>query len=442
MEAATLHAPSVRRPRFGRVLSDDRLVERIRAGDEGAFEVLYDRYHADLLAFCRHMLGNRDEAEDALQQVFISAYRNLPAPGRDLQLRALLDAVAINRCLSTLRSRRQAVNLDDVPEPEAAGLAIAAEVEHRQDLKDLLTDMARLPDDQRAALVLAELGSLSHDEIATALDVRTDKVKALVFQAREALVGWKQARNADCTEIREQLATLHGGALRRAPIRRHLDTCPSCLAYKDEIRQQRVALAAVLPVVPTLALKQSVLGAALASGSVAGAGAAGAGAVAGAAAAGGASTAAGGGMAAALGSGLVAKGLAVAAVAVGVTGGGYAAVHHKHSNTSSSSHGAPGPKGPTTAPASAVQPTPSGVATPLARGPVQHVPGTPVRRGPVAHSHGRGPGPAGTNRGNHNGQFGAAGTAKTNNASTQGQAHRNQGNGQSQALHGQHPQFA
>src|SRR3954463_2558295 len=229
MEAATVSAPIARRPRrLGRVIPDERLVERLRAGDEGAFEVLYDRYHADLLAFCRHMLGSRDEAEDALQQVFISAYRNLPEPSADLQLRAWLYAVARNRCLSMLRSRRQAANIDDVPEPEATGLVVAAEVEHRQDLKDLLSDMARLPDDQRAALVLAELGSLSHDEIATALDVRTEKVKALIFQAREWLVGWKQAGTADCVEIREQLATLHGGALRRGPIRRHLDTCASC----------------------------------------------------------------------------------------------------------------------------------------------------------------------------------------------------------------------
>ena len=53
----------------------------------------------------------------------------------------------------------------------------------------MLGDIARLPDDQRAALVLAELGDLSQQEIAATLDVRTDKVKALIFQAREALAG-------------------------------------------------------------------------------------------------------------------------------------------------------------------------------------------------------------------------------------------------------------
>ena len=60
-------------PRVG----DDRLVARVRAGDDAAFEIIYDRYYRGLLAFCGHMLGSRQEAEDALQHSFASAYRAL-----------------------------------------------------------------------------------------------------------------------------------------------------------------------------------------------------------------------------------------------------------------------------------------------------------------------------------------------------------------------------
>jgi hypothetical protein len=211
-----------------------------------------------------------------------------------------------------LRARRETLALDDVREPSGDGLALADEVELGEDLKDLLGDIARLPDDQRAALVLAELGDLSQQEIATILDVRTDKVKALIFQAREALAGWRQARAASCGEICEQLSTLKGSALRRAPIRRHLAVCPACTAFEAEVKRQRVALSLLLPVVPSVALKQSVLTATLSAGP--GAAAAGAG---GAVAAGTAGAGA---------SGVAVKALVVAALAVSAGGGGVVAV--------------------------------------------------------------------------------------------------------------------
>ena len=172
-----------------------------------------------------------------------------------------------------LRARRETLALDDVHEPSSDGLALADEVELGEELKDLLGDIARLPDDQRAALVLAELGDLSQQEIAATLDVRTDKVKALIFQAREALAGWRQARAVSCHEICEQLSTLKGSALRRAPIRRHLAVCPACTAFEAEVKHQRAALSLLLPVVPSVALKHSVLTAALSAGPGAGAGA-------------------------------------------------------------------------------------------------------------------------------------------------------------------------
>ena len=56
-----------------RAVSDERLVRAFRRGDERAFEAIYDRHHRALLGFCQHMLGSREEAEDALQHVFVAA---------------------------------------------------------------------------------------------------------------------------------------------------------------------------------------------------------------------------------------------------------------------------------------------------------------------------------------------------------------------------------
>ena len=265
-------------PRLLRLASDDRLIALIRVGNRAAFEAAYDRHHRSILSFCRHVLGSTEEAEDAVQHTFLAAYNDLLSSDKPIHLRAWLFTIARNRCYSTLRARREHPSAELV-EPVTEGLA--TQVQRRQDLRDLVGDLGRLPDDQRAALVLAEMDALSHEQIGAALGVPCEKVKALVFQARESLVASRNARDTDCVEIRKQLATMHGGALRRASLRRHLRDCAGCRDYRKKIDLQRRALAVILPVAPTIALKEGVLGVAI--GTAAGAGAAGGGMLAGSA---------------------------------------------------------------------------------------------------------------------------------------------------------------
>ena len=296
--------PRLRLPR-GR--SDDALVARVRAGDERAFELVFDRYHRSLLAFCRRMLASDEEAEDALQHTFMAAYRALRSSERPILLKAWLYTIARNRCLSILRARREQVALDD---GHAASDGLAADVDRRAELRGLLADLEQLPEEQRAALVLFELGDHSHDEIAEVLGVRRDKVKALVFQARESLAGWRRARETPCVEIREQLATARGAALQaRRACAATWRAARAAREFETEVRRQRSAMALLLPVVPTAGLKAAVLGAA---GIGAGAGAG-----------------AGGGSLAGLGAakGMAAKTMLCAAVAGSAGSAGYVAVH-------------------------------------------------------------------------------------------------------------------
>jgi RNA polymerase sigma factor (sigma-70 family) len=252
-----------------RLASDERLVEMLRGGSEPAFEALFDRHHRGVLGFCRHMLGSVEEAEDAVQHTFLAAYRELTASDKSIQLRPWLYTIARNRCLTVLRSRsRQA--LGELQEPPTEHLA--AEVERRQDLRALLGDVSRLPDDQRAALVLSELGDMPHDEIAAVLGCRREKVKALVFQARSSLIISRSARDTSCRDIRELLASLTGGSLRRNDVRRHLAECAGCREFREQVRRQRRELAVVLPVAPTVGLKAAVVGgSAVVAGSAGGA---------------------------------------------------------------------------------------------------------------------------------------------------------------------------
>ena len=246
--------------RLLRLASDERLVELLRErGSEAAFEALYTRHHRGVLSFCRHMVGSVEEAEDALQHTFLAAYRDIVRSRKQIQVRPWLYAIARNRCITVLRARREQAGAM-VVEPSTELLSV--EVERRHDLRALLGDLAGLPDDQRAALVLAELGDMSHEEIGQALDCPREKVKALVFQARSSLISSREARDASCTEIREQLANLRGGALRRNLLRRHLRECAGCRDFRDKVTQQRRELALILPVAPSLGLQAAVLGAA------------------------------------------------------------------------------------------------------------------------------------------------------------------------------------
>ena len=262
MEATSAPRPhGLRLPKPRRLLaalSDERLAEYVRTGDAVAFEVLYDRYSAGILGFCRHMLGSLDDAEDAVQHTFIAAHADIHRHGRrELHVKAWLYTIARNRCLSMLRARREQPSDDGV---DVVSDRLVDDVVRRDDLRALLADVAKLPEDQREALVLAELGDLSHSDISEVLGCEAAKVKSLVFQARTALVERRIGRETSCAEIREQIATLRGGALRRSHLRHHIEACPGCAQYRDEIRRQRAMLALALPVVPSAALKAHVLG--------------------------------------------------------------------------------------------------------------------------------------------------------------------------------------
>jgi RNA polymerase sigma factor (sigma-70 family) len=301
MEATALPrqgtAPAPHSRRVLAALGDGRLVDLVRRGHDAAFEVLYDRHHRAILAFCRHMLGSREEAEDAVQHTFMSAYGSLLGSDRDIALKPWLFTIARNRCLSVLRARREEV----ADEVELSTAGLPDEVERRSELRHLLADVAALPDEQRAALVLAEIGDLSHADIAQVLGCEVGKVKSLIFQARSSLIETRKAREVPCVEIRAQLATLSGGALRRGVLRRHLRSCAGCREYRHEVKRQRALLAAALPVVPSFGLKESALAAVGIGG-------------------GGGAAAAGGGLGAVLATG-AAKVATVAVVAGGAAGG-------------------------------------------------------------------------------------------------------------------------
>jgi RNA polymerase sigma factor (sigma-70 family) len=332
LEASALTTASqrgllARRSPLLKLQGDDRLIAMARNGNPGAFETIVDRYQGRLLGFCRQMLGSTEDAEDVLQEVFVNAYRAMLADEREINLRPWLYRIARNRCLNHLRKPRADAqeSMDMVPAVEAS--STAERVHNREEFRQLLTDVSKLPETQRSALLLREMDALSYEEIAVAMDTSVPSVKSLLVRARISLAEASQARLLTCGDVRLELAEAAEG-LRKVsgPVRRHVRECDECADFRTQVRTNEKALAALFPVGPLLAIKGFILGklglggaASGGTGASVGTGAAGVGAV-GSVGVGGAALGGGGG-AGAVGAALGTKAVAGVVTAAVLTAG-------------------------------------------------------------------------------------------------------------------------
>jgi len=321
-----------RRSPLLKLQGDAKLIAMARGGNAGAFETIVDRYQARLLGFCRQMLHSTEDAEDVLQEVFVNAYRAMLADEREINLRPWLYRIARNRCLNHLRKPTADAqeSMDMVPVVEAA--TTAEKVSNREEFRQLLTDVGKLPETQRTALLLREMDAMSYEEIAATMEASVPSVKSLLVRARISLAEASQARQLTCGEVRLELAEASEG-LRKVsgPVRRHVRDCEECADFRSQVRSNDKAMAALFPVGALVALKGFILGklgfggaGGASAGATGGAGAAGAGAGATATAGAGATAAATsagagavGGVGAALGGGGAASGIGAVGGAIG-----------------------------------------------------------------------------------------------------------------------------
>jgi RNA polymerase sigma factor (sigma-70 family) len=325
-----------------RLQSDEKLIALTRRGQQAAFETLFSRYHSRLLAFCRHMLGSKEDAEDVLQEVFAAAFNAILADERAINVRPWLYRIARNRSLNHLR-RASAIGVDSMDIHFAeGGISTGEKVLRRESFRQLIGDVQKLPETQRTALLLREIDALSYEQISQAMETTVPSVKSLLVRARISLAEAAEARQLSCSEVRIKLGEAAEGLIKLdAPERRHLRDCDRCRAFRKHLKDNNHALAAILPVGPLLLLKKLVLTKFGSTASAGGAHAVGAGgATAGASAAAGAGAGAAGGMGmgglATAGAGALAtKAAATLAAAAIVTAGavevGHTASHsHRH----------------------------------------------------------------------------------------------------------------
>ena len=243
-----------------RLQSDERLIVLVRRGNNAAFETLVARYQSRLLAFCRHMLGSREDAEDVLQEVFAASFNAIVADERAIHVRPWLYRIARNRSLNHLR-RVQPIGVDSMDiHMSEAGQTTADKVHKREDFRLLVADVQDLPETQKTALLLREIDALSYEQIAEAMETTIPSVKSLLVRARVSLAEAAEARTLTCEQVREELGEVAEGLRRStAPVRRHVRGCDRCQGFKAQLRSTNKALASVLPVAPLLFFKKALL---------------------------------------------------------------------------------------------------------------------------------------------------------------------------------------
>jgi RNA polymerase sigma factor (sigma-70 family) len=334
VEVSALKAPAtpgLRSPSaLLRLQSDERLIALIRRGQHAAFETLFSRYQSRLLAFCRHMLGSKEDAEDVLQEVFAAAFNAILADEREINVRPWLYRIARNRSLNHLR-KASAIGVDSMDVHFAEnGVSTADKVMRRESFRQLIGDVQELPETQRTALLLREIDALSYEQISDAMETTVPAVKSLLVRARISLAEAAEARKLTCDEARMELGEVAEGLVKSSPaVRRHVRDCERCRAFRKQLKDNNVALAAILPVGPLLMLKKLVLtklGSTAGAGGAHAAGAGGAGAAAAGAGAAGGASATGSFVTAGVGA-LATKAAAGLAVAAIVTAGTVAADH-------------------------------------------------------------------------------------------------------------------
>ncbi len=262
-----------------RLQSDERLIVLLRRGNMAAFEVLVSRYESRLMAFCRHLLGSREDAEDVLQEVLTAAFNAILADERPINVRPWLYRIARNRSLNHLR-RIQAIGVDTMDHHFSEhGATTADKVHEREEFRLLVGDIHELPETQKTALVLREMDALSYEQIAEAMETTVPSVKSLLVRARVSLAEAAEARLLSCDHVRMELAEVAEGLQRRPSplVRRHLRNCKRCSEFRSQLKATNKALAALMPVGP-LAMLHKLLFIHLGHSAGAGSGAAGSGA--------------------------------------------------------------------------------------------------------------------------------------------------------------------
>ncbi|MDP9384010.1 MAG: sigma-70 family RNA polymerase sigma factor, partial [Actinomycetota bacterium] len=239
----TAVAPYAERAIVGVEPTDHSLVAAVRAGDDRAFEQLFERYQRRIAAYVYGMVGDHGRAEDITQEIFISALRRIRETERPITFKPWVYEIAKNACIDQFRRSRRT---EEVSYDAEEGLGAAdygrltqggpspdAAVDQKQALHDLCGAFGGLSETHHQILVLRELEGLSYREIGDRLGMSRPSVESTLFRARRRLSEEydELASGQRCIRVQALIGTAAEGLLGARDGRRlarHLSHCQPC----------------------------------------------------------------------------------------------------------------------------------------------------------------------------------------------------------------------
>jgi RNA polymerase sigma-70 factor (ECF subfamily) len=168
-------------------LSDTQIIERTLEGEPDAFNLLVRRWERQIYGLTLRMLGRDEEAKDATQETFLSAYRNLSKFRGEAKFSSWIYRIALNICNTKLRGRaRGAVSLDEQREESGLELAVESEdlgdqIQQEQVARHVRRALQGLPAEMRQVIIMKEYDGLKFSEIAEILGIPLSTVKTRMY---------------------------------------------------------------------------------------------------------------------------------------------------------------------------------------------------------------------------------------------------------------------
>lgn len=175
--------------------NDNELITRAVDGDSNAFGDLVQRYEDRLVHSLEHALGSREEAMDAAQQAFVSAWQKLKSFRQDSAFYSWIYRIAMNAAISSGRRKRvSTTSLDkhiaasgNTPEDTSPAIEPDAKLLSEERVQLVREALLQLAEEFRKPLVMKEMDGFSYDKIATILDIPVGTVRSRIFRARREM---------------------------------------------------------------------------------------------------------------------------------------------------------------------------------------------------------------------------------------------------------------
>lgn len=168
-------------------MTETEAIRRCRQGDPSGLKVLFDLHRDKVFRLSWRMLGGPQDAEDAVQEVFLKVFRVIASYRGDSAFSTWLYRLTANHCLDLLRRRKvlSFIGMDHAPEPPSPE---DASVSARRHLSPVVQEaLASLPEKQRACLILCEMEEMSYEEISKTVGISLGSVKSSIHRAKQAM---------------------------------------------------------------------------------------------------------------------------------------------------------------------------------------------------------------------------------------------------------------